>query len=372
MSALDWQWRPNMFPIAEKSAVCILNAQRQPIGGGVFIRPDIIATCTHVLNAALNRTRNDTVRPGERFTIARVTDPQKHIEADAAFSWPFGGSGDADVTLLRCVNRPGGDFSQPTSTSDWFLGKEASFRSHQRGLVLGVEVHVEVTSIRPDGWLQISGTNDHRYWVGEGASGCGLFVGESLIGLVAFKDVGDEVREGLAINSERIIRALNFLDNESVASVGEIECTTSGLVPEIRLARSLTDPQSRVQAVPIFPGVFMYQVPHEVIIAYARFLANPVQAELLVQSAMNLVARCDNEGRTERQMLVDPGERIGAAHTSPLEFWSAVFAVACMKSRRTLAALLIVEQAPDPRTLSGKERDVFARFVDFVCSPKSC
>ena len=57
--------------------------------------------------------------------------------------------------------------------------------------------------------------------------------------------------------------------------------------------------------------------------------------------AMSLRAQCNAERFTERQILVSAAQIPSPECVSALQYWTEVFSVAGMKSRRSLAALLI-------------------------------
>ncbi|WP_292532513.1 toll/interleukin-1 receptor domain-containing protein [Methylocystis sp.] len=118
----------------------------------------------------------------------------------------------------------------------------------------------------------------------------------------------------------------------------------SGLRPAS--AVEMTNATRLLAEFPIGPAVRLSEIPPELVALFANRFRDPALATSFFERAMQLVRRCKNEGFTDRQMIVGPGELLNPKFVTSDEYWSAAFSRAGLKSRRTLAALLLAPGAP--------------------------
>lgn len=118
---------------------------------------------------------------------------------------------------------------------------------------------------------------------------------------------------------------------------------------------------------PIGPAVQCFDIPAELIELFADRFDRAARSRRVVSLAMSLTHQCNVEGFSERQILLMPGEVVPPETTSPLQYWTDVFCAAGMKSRRTLASLLISPLAPR-KALSEPASKIYEDFLKRLAS----
>jgi hypothetical protein len=117
--------------------------------------------------------------------------------------------------------------------------------------------------------------------------------------------------------------------------------------------------------------VRIYEVPSEVINIFADHFNDPEKAKNFVSLAMQILGQCNPENFEERQILVRSGEVLNP-HVVPLdEYWSSVLTVAGLKSRRTLASLLMAPGAPSSNRLKPEFGIILENFRKWLEQPSA-
>jgi hypothetical protein len=97
--------------------------------------------------------------------------------------------------------------------------------------------------------------------------------------------------------------------------------------------------------------VRIHEIPIEVIRIFADHFGDPERARNFLSGAMQIRSQCNPENFTEQQILIRSGEVLNPHTVTPDEYWSSVLTVAGIRSRRTLASLLMAPGAPNPNVL---------------------
>jgi hypothetical protein len=133
--------------------------------------------------------------------------------------------------------------------------------------------------------------------------------------------------------------------------------------------RELDEAASAAGRIPIGPMVHFHEIPVEMIALFSEKLAKPEQARRFFRTAMQVRSRCNPEGFTDRQILVQPGEVLNPETVTAEEFWSTLLSTAGQKSRRTLAAFLLAPGAPRENTIRATEASVLRNFKNHLAQP---
>lgn len=123
------------------------------------------------------------------------------------------------------------------------------------------------------------------------------------------------------------------------------------------------DPSSWLSKVPLSPHVPLRDVPQEIIEAFAETLFVEEAARSHIERANALIVANKPDGTTDKQVILTRGEQPG--FDEPNLFWSIVFSKFGVKSRRSVAALIEAEGAPNP-FLFGEA--IFSSFRDFLAN----
>lgn len=130
--------------------------------------------------------------------------------------------------------------------------------------------------------------------------------------------------------------------------------------------RALPHQEAPLLRYPIGPMVRALEIPMELVETFsARFEGNPAAAAACLARAMQARRRANPEGFTERQILVSsadlPDPRQGLQ-----DYWASALILAGQKSRRTLAAVLLTDVAPDARTLTDPAASIMTSFLQWL------
>ena len=129
-------------------------------------------------------------------------------------------------------------------------------------------------------------------------------------------------------------------------------------------AAQMAAAREAIAGVPVAPMVSVAGIPDEVVAAFADRFTDPDRAARFLTLAAELRLSCNPEGYTERQITVRAGEVLSPRALTPELFWRAVLNLSGMKSRRTVAALLMAPGAPQRDTLPTAAARMFADLVD--------
>ena len=112
--------------------------------------------------------------------------------------------------------------------------------------------------------------------------------------------------------------------------------------------------------VPIAPYVRIDQVPAAVVLAFASKLVKEEEARMVLASMNALIMAHNPERLDRRQITLDRGDQ--PLFDVPNTFWHRVFESLGTRSRRSVAALLEADGAPDPRVLADDAKKAFVEF----------
>ena len=112
--------------------------------------------------------------------------------------------------------------------------------------------------------------------------------------------------------------------------------------------------------VPIGPPVSIEQVPAAVVLAFANKLAEEGEARVFLARANALILAHNPERLGTSQITLRPVDQ--PPFRVPSAFWHHVFAALGMRSRRSVAALLEADGAPEARVQADDAREAFASF----------
>ena len=158
----------------------------------------------------------------------------------------------------------------------------------------------------------------------------------------------------LQIDTEGLAQALDWLAGRHVTQVKRWPKALHAAWQPLRmLARQLDSPAAvginaaltdRLLAVPIGPVVPYHDIPPWLIGVFANRLFDQDEALRFIEAAMGWVMACNPEGFTVKQICVGVGEL--PMQTNAEALWSQMFSLAGDKSRRSLAALLLMPGSP--------------------------
>ena len=114
--------------------------------------------------------------------------------------------------------------------------------------------------------------------------------------------------------------------------------------------------RAQLRLIPVGPMVNPFEIPFSLIELLAQRVAHPVAAMQHFTLAMQLADECRDPHHTARQTVVSSAEVIPLEGNSPINYWTAVLALAGHKSRRTLAALLIAPGYLSPPIFRGRSK----------------
>ena len=119
--------------------------------------------------------------------------------------------------------------------------------------------------------------------------------------------------------------------------------------------------------VPIRPPVGLHEVPGAVIEAFADTLHSVALARQHLATVNAVVLENNVERLDKRQITLQPADQ--PAFEVPRFFWSSVFSTLGMRSRRSVAALLQPETAPNSVVQNDETRKAFEGFKQFLINP---
>jgi hypothetical protein len=125
--------------------------------------------------------------------------------------------------------------------------------------------------------------------------------------------------------------------------------------------------QPRLWRVPIRPPVLSHEVPAAVVDAFAMTFHSEEPARRHLAATNALVVENNPECLVERQITLQRADQ--PAFTVPRDFWSFVFSTLGTRSRRSVAALLEADGAPDPRVQDEVAERAFQHFRNRLACP---
>lgn len=209
-----------MIVAAKESTVSIHSARgSEPAGGGALVGLGLVATCSHVINAAFDRGSGDPRKPAEdetvqvRLTFAGAAEEDRFVTGHVVHWEPYlePSSGSDDLCLLKL------DRDVPTASRLCFdVTDSANFDTwgYHRNHSEGAFIESIFQAFGPTSRIQFRGDNEgDAAFIEPGASGCGVFLKNTnkLIGIVTGNFIGHDNREALAIGAIHIRSALDEL-----------------------------------------------------------------------------------------------------------------------------------------------------------------
>lgn len=201
---------------AKHAHVCILSEAGQPVGGGVLVSPNHVATCAHVVALAWPGCEMDIQEPlAEEIKIVFPwRDPNFEISATVnRETWqpyvkdvPSG-----DLAILELAE-PVKNSAVPSQKCERFEDKTFEVWGHHTNGRIGAEIGGTIVAQMPNRWLQLKSSDGSKnYFIVEGASGCGIFLGDDLAGIVAAYVEADDLKVAYALGAEILREALSKL-----------------------------------------------------------------------------------------------------------------------------------------------------------------
>jgi hypothetical protein len=120
---------------------------------------------------------------------------------------------------------------------------------------------------------------------------------------------------------------------------------------------------------PVAPIVQQREIPPELAGVFASAFDNPKTARSFLSLAMQVRQRCNPEGFTARQILLAHGEVLDPRQVPIEVYWDDVLIAAGLKSRRTLAALLLAPGAPVSNNMGQGSGQALAGFCRWLEEP---
>lgn len=227
---------------AELAHVCVLSPDGEAVGGGVLVSPNHIVTCAHVVALAWDNC------------LEEIDEPLSEL-IDVVFPWRDGsavlsakvksetwrpyvkGNTSGDLAVLE-LSEALTDYVVPAQTSKPYEQKHFEVWGHHTNGRYGALIEGTIKAQVPTKWLQLNSSDAREsYFVTAGASGCGLFCGDTLVGIVAAYDPSENLKEGFALGAENLWEGLSQLDgispNEIVDCV-KIDQRIGEILPKFR------------------------------------------------------------------------------------------------------------------------------------------
>jgi len=126
---------------------------------------------------------------------------------------------------------------------------------------------------------------------------------------------------------------------------------------------------AELSRVPISPPLRASEISDGVIRIFAKHLPDQNMAIRFVEKAMEARGDANEERFTDEQILVHSTDLCFAQPVTSVVFWGSVLMLAAEKSRRTVAALLLTEGAPDSRLMPESEARVYKKFYKHIINP---
>lgn len=198
---------------AKAAHVCILKADGTPAGGGVLVSRTHIVTCSHV--AALAWGEDIAFAQHRRDPVALVFPFRDFRNSTATIRHftPYvpGEGGSNDLAILE-LDTPFDQWATLMDNCSSIANTSVMIHSHHTNGKIGAQIDGTVVCRLPDGRIQVGGGDrTGAYFIRPGASGCGAFSGDDLLGITAIYDTEPGVREGYLIGAPLIQQALNPL-----------------------------------------------------------------------------------------------------------------------------------------------------------------
>ncbi len=137
------------------------------------------------------------------------------------------------------------------------------------------------------------------------------------------------------------------------------------------VASADSSPESPLLSFPIGPMVRAHELPIEIVDLFAEhFEGRTKQAQACLASAMAARGAANPEAFSDRQIRVAPADLPDPAQ-GLRDYWITALLLAGQKSRRTLAALLLEQGAPQPWHARESSALVLTSFLAWLRSPAS-
>lgn len=184
-----------------------------PVGGGVGIGQNLVATCAHVVDDALGRKRGSE-RPAEDVRVeVHITWRQLWSRGKVVYwkGYVENGAGSDDLAVLELDDNV---FDVPPAFETSPSKGNVDIWGFHRGGINGSPIEANFVSMTADKRCHCRGKNSgDAAFFEDGASGSGIFLGgtSQLIGIVTGTYQFDDAREGLGIGVWHIASALDSL-----------------------------------------------------------------------------------------------------------------------------------------------------------------
>ncbi len=299
-------------------------------GTAFAIAPNWFMTCSHLFCETTDNDKFFLRGPSKHGDIGRI-DWHHHPEMDCATGILEPGTDGVDTylpILLRDV------------TSD--LGE------------LRCMGFIDTTSSLQEWTDQISGTSLIDGWVAlqntlsEGVSGGPVLAGDRVIALVRADNQRTNQKYVLPLT-----RVFSWIESKGFR------------------ASSLRSDSTSLAQVPIRPPVRAADISDAIIRIFASHLPDQSKAAAFVGRAMDASKTANAEGLSDGQILLHPSDLSFAGPVPSVTYWASVLLLAAERSRRTVAALFLIEGAPEPKLMADEEGAIYSAFLNWLIHPKA-
>lgn len=188
------------------SLVRIYDERGKVVGAGARIDENIIVTCMHVVQYAVNKSE-----PKERYSIDLdfpFVDPSRKIKAKiinlGEHDKGTNISASNDVAILRLLDAPPAMAeSLRFITSNELWGHAFRAFGFPKGYDQGIWVSGEIKAPQSDGWLQIDSSENNTYWIEPGFSGTPIWdeKAQAAVGIAVATDSKQGIKAAYVIPS---------------------------------------------------------------------------------------------------------------------------------------------------------------------------
>lgn len=198
---------------AKLAHVCVLSPRGKAVGGGVLVSPIHIVTCAHVAESAWGNCADGIEEPLDdsiKVVFPWRSDLGERCATVNRETWSASVKGETsgDLAILE-LGEPVEGHAVLARTSGRYIKKGFEVWGHHANGKTGALIEGTIKAQIPTKWLQLNSADaGESYFVDKGASGCGLFCGDTLVGIVAAYDPSENLKEAYALGAENLWKGL--------------------------------------------------------------------------------------------------------------------------------------------------------------------
>ena len=317
---------------ATRRVLTVRGAARAQSGTAVAIHPRMVLTCRHVLEAvdASEEVRLEGGCDGDMGGLKwhRNEDPF----LDVALGVLPSGTPDLENWLDP----------QPADPADWSQPVHCIGFQNMGGALKSWREHV----VAPDYAFHLVHVQNSIH---KGCSGGPVLDNEGrLVGLVVSRD-----RDAVDKHVLPIQNIYRWIEDQGWRRVLQAD---DNIEPSRTIVTTIS--------VPIGPPVQLHQIPEAIIDAFAETFPDETPARAHIARSNQLARETHTDTHSDREIMLRRLDQPG--FDRPSSFWTEVFTLFGSKSRRSVAALLAAEGAPNPE-VHGEL--AFQQFWKFLSNP---